>query len=176
MLAYEITSGQQVSGLIHVQRATATPSGNKVQVRMHAVALNYRDLMIAGGTYLSTGEKPVIPCSDGAGEVVAIGEQVVRFRVGDRVVASFFPDWIDGDPTPSNTRATLGADSDGVLAEEVVLNEDSLVAIPEMLSYTEAATLPCAGVTAWNALFVEGKLKAGDTVLLLESRSGTMTT
>ena len=167
MKAYEITSGPQMTGLIEVQRTTTAPAGKEVQVRMHAVALNYRDLMIAEGSYLSTGEKPVIPCSDGAGEVVAVGEQVTRFRVGDRVVASFFPDWIDGAPTPSNTKATLGADQDGVLAEEVVLQEDALVAIPDQLSYAEAATLPCAGVTAWNALFVEGQLKAGDSVLLL---------
>lgn len=116
------------------------------------------------------GEKPVIPCSDGAGEVVAIGEQVTRVRVGDRVVTSFFPDWFDGDPTATNTQATLGADRDGVLAEEVVLHEDSLVAIPDQLSYAEAATMPYAGVTAWNALFVEGNLKAGDSVLLLGTR------
>jgi NADPH:quinone reductase-like Zn-dependent oxidoreductase len=116
MLTYEITSGPQMTGLIQVRRATAAPVGKEVQVRMRAVALNYRDLMIAEGSYLSTGEKPVIPCSDGAGEVVAVGAQVTRFRVGDRVVTSFFPDWIDGRPTPSNTKATLGADRDGVLA------------------------------------------------------------
>jgi NADPH:quinone reductase-like Zn-dependent oxidoreductase len=167
MLTYEITSGPQMTGLIQVRRATAAPVGKEVQVRMRAVSLNYRDLMIAEGSYLSTGEKPVIPCSDGAGEVVAVGAQVTRFRVGDRVVTSFFPDWIDGRPTPSNTKATLGADRDGVLAEEVVLHEDGLVAIPDQMSYAEAATLPCAGVTAWNAMFVEGQLKAGDSVLLL---------
>ena len=167
MLAYEITSGPQMPGLIQVQRTTAAPVGKEVQIRMRAVALNFRDLMIAEGSYLSTSEKSVIPCSDGAGEVVAVGATVTRFRVGDRVMSSFFPDWIDGSPTPSNTKATMGADRDGVLAEQVVLHEDALVAIPEQLSYTEAATLPCAGVTAWNALFVEGQLKAGDSVLLL---------
>ncbi len=167
MKAYQIKAGQQIAGLGQVQRSISAPAAHDVHVRIHAVSLNYRDLMIADGKYLSTGDGPVIPCSDGAGEVIAVGAQVTRFRVGDRVAASFFPDWVNGAPTPQNTANALGAVVDGMLAEEVLVHEEALVAIPAHLSYVEAATLPCAGVTAWNSLFVEGGLRAGDSVLLL---------
>jgi NADPH:quinone reductase-like Zn-dependent oxidoreductase len=167
MLAYQIKAGQQIAGLEQVQRSISAPAAHEVHVRIHAVSLNYRDLMVADGKYLSTGDASVIPCSDGAGEVIAIGEEVTRFRVGDRVAASFFPEWVSGAPTPQNTAGALGAARDGMLAEEVVLHEDALVTIPAHLNYVEAATLPCAGVTAWNSLFVEGGLRPGDSVLLL---------
>lgn len=167
MKAYQINAGQQIAGLEQVEHAIAAPSERQVRVRIHAVSLNYRDLMIADGKYLSTGNVPVIPCSDGAGEVVAIGTGVTRFAVGDRVAASFFPDWIDGGPTAQKTSISLGGTADGMLAEEVIMHEEALVAIPAHLDYAEAATLPCAAVTAWNALFVEGGLRAGDSVLLL---------
>lgn len=167
MQAYQIQSGQHISGLTLVQRDIAAPTDYEVQVRVNAVSLNYRDLMVVDGSYFNTGDAPVIPCSDGAGEVIAIGAQVTRFRVGDRVTAAFFPEWTSGAPTPQNTLGALGGAADGMLAEVVVLHENALVAIPGHLSYIEAATIPCAGITAWNTLFVEGKLKAGDSVLLL---------
>ena len=167
MKAYQITSGQQIAGLQQVERPIAAPGAYDVQVRIDAVSLNYRDLMIANGNYLRAGDAPVIPCSDGAGEVVAVGSQVSRFGVGDRVAAAFFPDWIDGAPTQQKTACALGAGVDGMLAENVLVHEDALVAIPDHLSYVEAATLPCAALTAWNALFVEGRLRPGDSVLLL---------
>lgn len=167
MQAYQIKAGQQIAGLNLVQSSISAPTAHEVHVRVHAVSLNYRDLLIADGKYPFMGDGPVIPCSDGAGEVIAIGAQVTRFRVGDRVAASFFPNWVHGAPTPQSTAGALGAAVDGVLAEEVVLHEDALVAIPSHLSYAEAATIPCAGVTAWNSLFVEGGLRAGDSVLLL---------
>ncbi|PRC92804.1 zinc-dependent alcohol dehydrogenase family protein [Solimicrobium silvestre] len=167
MQAYQIKAGQQIAGLEVVQRTLSAPTGHEVQVRIHAVSLNYRDLMIVNGSYRVTSENPVIPCSDGAGEVIAVGAQVTRFKVGDRVAASFFPEWINGNPTTQNTAGALGAAVNGMLAEEVILSEDALVAIPKHLTYVEAATIPCAGVTAWNSLFVEGGLRAGDSVLLL---------
>lgn len=167
MQAYQIKAGQQIAGLEQVQRNIPALAAREVQVRVHAVSLNYRDLMIADGKYLSTADASVIPCSDGAGEVIAVGPQVTRCRVGDRVAASFFPQWIDGPSSQQHTAAALGGSVDGMLAEEVVLNEEALVAIPRHLSFAEAATIPCAGVTAWNALFVEGGLKPGDCVLLL---------
>ena len=167
MKAYLIKAGQKIAGLKQVQRELSAPAAHEVLVRMRAVSLNYRDLMVADGRYLRAGDNPVIPCSDGAGEVIAIGAQVTRFSVGDRVIASFFPKWIHGAPTLQNTADALGAAVDGMLAEETVLHESALVAMPEHLSYVEAATLPCAGVTAWNSLFVEGDLRAGDSVLLL---------
>ncbi len=167
MQAYQIKAGQQITGLKRVQRSISAPAAHEVHIRIHAVSLNYRDLMIADGKYLSTGDVSVIPCSDGAGEVLAVGDDVTRFHVGDRVAASFFPDWVNGAPTPQNTASALGAAVDGMLAEEVVLHENALVSIPAHLSYVEASTIPCAGVTAWNSLFVEGGLRAGDSVLLL---------
>ncbi len=167
MQAYHIKAGQQIAGLEQVKRSVSAPAAHEVHIRIHAVSLNYRDLMVADGRYLSTGDAPVVPCSDGAGEVLAVGNEVTPFRIGDRVAASFFPDWINGAPTPKNTASALGATADGMLAEEVVLHEDALISIPTHLSYVEAATIPCAGVTAWNSLFVEGGLGAGDSVLLL---------
>jgi len=167
MHAYQIKAGQQIAGLESVQRKVAAPAAHEVRVSIHAVSLNYRDLMVAEGKYPGTADKAVIPCSDGAGEVIAVGEQVTRFRVGDRVAASFFPDWIEGSPTRLNTAVSPGGAIDGMLAEEAVLREDALVAIPKYLSYAEAAAIPCAGVTAWNALFATGDIKPGDSVLLL---------
>jgi NADPH:quinone reductase-like Zn-dependent oxidoreductase len=167
MQAYQIQSGQKIAGLERVQRQSATLAAYEVRVRVHAVSLNYRDLMIADGSYLSTGDGPVIPVSDGAGEVIEVGPGVTRLRIGDRVAASFFPDWISGMPTAQTTSRALGAVADGMLAEEVVLHESAWVTIPAHMDYAEASTLPCAGVTAWNALFVEGRLRAGDSVLLL---------
>jgi NADPH:quinone reductase-like Zn-dependent oxidoreductase len=167
MQAYQIQSGQKIAGLERVQRQSAPLAAQDVRVRVHAVSLNYRDLMIADGSYLSTGDGPVIPTSDGAGEVIEVGAGVTRLRVGDRVAASFFPDWIDGAPTPPTTNRALGAVTNGMLAEEVVLHEHAWVKIPAHMDYVEASTLPCAGMTAWNALFVEGGLRAADSVLLL---------
>jgi NADPH:quinone reductase-like Zn-dependent oxidoreductase len=137
-------------------------------VRVHAVSLNYRDLMVARGNYLVNVDDPVIPCSDGAGEVLAVGAGVSRLQVGDRVAASFFPYWQDGPTGPDKIRHSLGGDIDGMLAEEVVLPEDALVKIPSAMSYVDASTMPCAGVTAWNAIFESSNgIRPGDTVLLL---------
>jgi NADPH:quinone reductase-like Zn-dependent oxidoreductase len=109
---------------------------------------------------------PIIPVSDGAGEVVATGAGVTRFKPGDKVVAAFMPDWVNGPPDEENTRTALGGGGVGLLAEQAVLPEHGLVPIPSHLSALEAATLPCAGVTAWNALFENGRVKPGDTVLV----------
>lgn len=167
MQAYQIKPGHQFSTLALAERPSPALAAHDVRVRVHAVSLNYRDLMVADGKYLGTHDTPLVPCSDGAGEVIEIGSQVTRFRVGERVAASFFPGWISGDPTPTTIAAALGGSVDGMLAEEVVAHEEALVTIPAHLSYAEAATLPCAAVTAWNSLFVVGGLQAGDSVLLL---------
>ncbi|WP_243287730.1 zinc-dependent alcohol dehydrogenase family protein [Geothrix terrae] len=167
MKTYQITSGRGITSLELVERELAAPGPNQVRVRIRAVALNYRDLMIADGTYLSASPAPVVPASDAAGEVVAVGPGVTRFRVGDRVASTFFPRWIHGRPTPANTAGALGAVADGVLAEAALFHEEALVEVPAHLDFREAASIPCAGVTAWNSLFVEGRLKAGDSVLLL---------
>jgi NADPH:quinone reductase-like Zn-dependent oxidoreductase len=128
-----------------------------VLIRVHAVSLNYRDLMVVKGQYNTRMALPRVPCSDGAGEVVAVGEGVGRVRVGDRVCGIFMQRWLEGPLTAEKSKAALGGDVDGMLAEYVLLSEDGVVHFPEHLSYEEAATLPCAGVTAWNALHFAGE-------------------
>jgi NADPH:quinone reductase-like Zn-dependent oxidoreductase len=128
-----------------------------VLIKVHAVSLNYRDLMMVKGFYNPKMALPRIPCSDGAGEVAAIGEGVNRVRVGDRICGIFMQRWLDGPPNAEKSKAALGGDVDGMLAEYVLLDQDGVVLFPEHLSYEEAATLPCAGVTAWNALHQAGE-------------------
>lgn len=166
MQAYQIVPGKHLEGLSRIPVRTRKLGPHEVRIAIHAVSLNFRDLMVSHATYPVAGAQPPVPCSDGAGEVIAVGEQATRWRAGDRVMASFFPNWIDGEPSPVKTKGALGADIDGMLSQEVVLHEDALVRIPAHLSYNEAATLPCAAVTAWNALFMEGRLKPGSSVLL----------
>src|SRR5258707_783803 len=151
MFAYPIRQ----FGVDHLQRVelpTLQIAPGMVLIKVHTVSLNYRDLMMVKGFYNPKMALPRIPCSDGAGEVAAIGEGVSRVRVGDRVCGIFMQRWLDGRPTAEKSKAALGGDVDGMLAEYVLLAEDSVVLFPEHLSYEEAATLPCAGVTAWNAL------------------------
>jgi NADPH:quinone reductase-like Zn-dependent oxidoreductase len=140
-----------------------------VRVRIRATSLNYRDLLVASGTYARGGppRRPLVPLSDGAGEVVEVGPGVTRLRPGDRVAGAFFQRWVDGPFDAEKGASALGGAVDGVLAEEVVLEADGAVKFPEHLTFEEAATLPCAGVTAWVGLFVLGRLKAGETVLAM---------
>jgi len=168
MRAYQILPGNNIDGLQCVDFPERELAPGEVRMRVHAVSLNYRDLMVASGNYLVNVDDPIIPCSDGAGEVLAVGSGVTRLQVGDRVAGSFFPHWHDGRSTPEKIRHALGGDVDGMLAEEVILHEDALVKIPPQLSFVEASTMPCAGVTAWNAIFVSSNaIQPGDTVLLL---------
>ena len=143
------------------------PGPDEVIVRMHAVSLNYRDLMLVQGKYDPNVQKPRVPCSDGAGEVIACGTAVTAFKVGDRVVAPFFLDWQEGPPTAAAAASALGGAVDGTLTTYQVFPAKALVAIPSEMSFEEAATLPCAAVTAWNALVDIGNVSAKDTVLLL---------
>jgi NADPH:quinone reductase-like Zn-dependent oxidoreductase len=136
-----------------------------VLVKIHAVSLNYRDLMMVKGVYNPKLRLPRIPCSDGAGEVAAVGDGVSAWKTGDRVCGIFMQNWIDGPPTPAKVKGALGGDIDGMLAEFVVLKESGLVRIPEHLSFEEAATLPCAAVTAWNAI-AAGNLQTNATMLM----------
>lgn len=167
MKAYEIAKGcTGLDGLSMVEREQGEPSPSQVLVRVHASSLNYRDLAIIAGQYIGGSvQRNTIPLSDGAGEVVAVGTAVDRFKVGDRVAGTFFQGWIDGVPTPA--RAALGSPLDGMLAEYVVLDQAGLVAVPGHLSFEQGATLPCAALTAWNALMFTGRIKPGDTVLTL---------
>jgi NADPH:quinone reductase-like Zn-dependent oxidoreductase len=142
------------------------PRRGEVLVKIRAVSLNYRDLLIVQGLYNPKMQLPRIPASDGAGEVVAVGEGVTRVKPGDRVAGIFMQNWIDGPADAAKIRGALGGEIDGVLAEFAVLREDGVVRFPEHLSYEEAATLPCAAVTAWNAVVHAGDVKAGDFVLI----------
>ena len=144
------------------------PAPREVVVKFHAASLNYRDLLFAAGLYNPRPHLPAVPLSDGAGEITALGEGVTQWKVGDRVCPSFFQGWIEGPRTAHKSHSALGAgERDGVLRESGAFHEDGLVRIPGDLSYEEAATLPCAAVTAWHALVSVGQIKAGDTVLTL---------
>ena len=167
MQIYVISPGAGIAGLQRQSRPQEPLGSKDVRVGMRAVALNYRDLLVARAEYMTPGGEPLIPCSDGAGEVLAVGTEVARFRVGDRVAGSFYPLWIDGEPTSDKVARGLGGGRDGVLAEEVVLHEDAWFHIPAHFNFAEAATIPCAGVTAWNALFVAGAVQRGASVLIL---------
>ncbi|KFL52473.1 NADPH:quinone oxidoreductase [Burkholderia pyrrocinia] len=167
MHAWQVKPGDGAAGLRRID-ATRRPVGpTDVVVKIHSAGLNYRDLMFARGDYLGIGKDALIPVADGAGEVVETGRDVTRFKPGDRVINTYFPRWIDGPPTPQKVSGSPGAQFDGVLAEHFVSDEAALVAIPAHLDYDEAATLSCAGITAWNALFADGGAGPGSTVVLL---------
>src|SRR5271156_2078066 len=155
-----------IDNLELVERPTPQPSHGQVLVRIRAVSLNYRDLLVVLGKYNPRLALPRILCSDGAGEVVALGDGVKRVTIGQRVAGIFMQNWIDGPPDAAKQRGALGGDIDGMLAEYVVLDEAGVVEIPDHLSWEEAATLPCAGVTAWNAVVHAGCVKSGDTVVI----------
>jgi len=144
------------------------PGAGEVVVAVRACSLNHRDLNIVSGNYTRNAVKPgAIPLSDGAGEVIAVGQDVTRWKPGDRVAPIFVQRWLGGNPLPEYMPSALGGPSDGVLAEQIVLNAEGLVRIPSHMSFEEAATLPCAAVTAWNAVFVKGALQPGQTVVTL---------
>lgn len=168
MKLYEILKGStSLDSLKITERDTPEPGPGQVLVRVRATTLNYRDQAVITGHYFGgVLQRNTIPLSDGAGEVAAIGSGVTSFEKGDRVAGTFFQGWVDGRPQPGSY-AALGSPLDGMLAEYVVLHEDGLVKLPDHLSFEEGAALPCAAVTAWNALCVSGRLKAGDSVLAM---------
>ena len=154
-----------IERLVLEQLPQPHPERGEVLVKVHAVSLNYRDLLMVRGHYNPKLPLPRIPCSDGAGEVVEIGDDVKAVKVGQRVAGIFMQNWLDGPPTAERSRGALGGDIDGMLAEYVVLPQSGVVGIPDHLSFAEAATLPCAGVTAWNALTNAGQIMPGEVVL-----------
>ncbi len=166
MKAYEI----QAFGFENIKlvdHAEPRPGPLEVVLKMRAWSLNYRDLMVAKGQYNPRLKMPAVPLSDGVGEVVATGDGVSRVKVGDRVAGCFMPKWIAGEIDETKARSSLGGGGPaGMLAEYVAISEEGVVHVPEHLSDEEAATLPCAAVTAWHALVPEGHLKSGDTVLV----------
>ena len=166
MKAYEIQAGFGLDKLVQVERPDPTPGPMQVRVRVRATSLNSRDLMMVEGRYNPRQKLPLIPNSDAAGVVDAVGPGVTRVKPGDRVMSLFSQAWSAGEPTRAAQVSTLGGPLDGALADTVLLHEDGAVPTPAHLTDEEAATLPCAAVTAWSALVTHGALKAGDTVLL----------
>jgi NADPH:quinone reductase-like Zn-dependent oxidoreductase len=167
MRAYAIEQFGDVKGLKIVDRAEPKIGARQVLVRIHAASLNYRDLVVLRGQYDRNPQLGRIPLSDGAGEVISVGSEVTRFKPGDWVAGCFFQGWISGRFRSEFHRTALGGPIDGVMAELVAFSEEGLVPVPSYLTLIEAATLPCAGLTAWQALVVRGKLAAGESVLLL---------
>ncbi|WP_327090095.1 NAD(P)-dependent alcohol dehydrogenase [Nonomuraea sp. NBC_01738] len=163
---YRIEELGDVEGIVLGQEPMPVPGATEIVVRMRAVSLNKRDLMLLDGTYPMKARDRVVPLSDGAGEVVAVGERVTRFAVGDRVMGGYWPKWVSGRIGPEHFDQ-FGATLDGMLAEHTVMDEQWAVAVPEGLSWAEAAALPCAGLTAWTSLTGGAPLRPGDTVLTL---------
>jgi len=160
------TNGDAPAALRLVDAPVKQPGETEVLVRLRAWSLNRRDLYVQRGQYPGPRRPVLVPLSDGVGEVVACGSRVTRFKTGQRVAGIFFQQWLSGRPRPADMSTSLGGGVDGMLSQFVTLDENGLVGIPDYLSDEEAATLPCAGVTVWNALVTRGRTQPGDDVLL----------
>lgn len=167
MKAWQIVSDGGIDALTLADTALPEPGPGEVRVRIEASSVNYRDLMTVKDPVARNLPYPRVPNSDGAGTVTAVGPAVTGVEVGDRVASCFFQDWLDGPCSQAAMASALGGALDGVLAQEVVLRATGVIPVPGHLSVAEAACLPCAGLTAWNALVDTGRVTAGDTVLLL---------
>jgi len=166
MKVMEIQGGFGLENLKLVQRPRPVPGPGQVLLRMKAASLNYRDLLTVQGAYNPKQPLPLIPFSDGVGEVAALGQGMQRLELGQRVAPIFCQGWLGGQPTIERLRSTLGGPLDGTLAQYMVVDQEGVVPVPDYLDHVEAAALPCAAVTAWTALVTEGRVKAGDTVLV----------
>jgi NADPH:quinone reductase-like Zn-dependent oxidoreductase len=165
MKVYELQGPDGIDGMRVVEKPIPTPGPGQVLVRLKTATLNYRDLLTVKGGYGSRQKFPLIPLSDGASVVEAVGADVTRLRAGDRVIGSFFEGWVGGDPDETKMHTALGGALDGVLAEYRLFPADALIKTPEHLTEAEAASLPCAGLTAWSAVVKLGNVKPGQTVL-----------
>jgi NADPH:quinone reductase-like Zn-dependent oxidoreductase len=166
MKACQLIAQTGLAALQQVEVPIPAPGPGQVLVRVHATSLNYRDQMVADGRYGKV-PWPLVPLSDGAGEIAAVGQGVARWKTGDRVAGAFFQGWITGPFRREHMATALGGALPGMLADYVVLSEHGVVAVPAHLDFIAAATLPCAGLTAWHALVTAGKISAAETVLLL---------
>lgn len=171
MRVFELRQATGIDSLTLAERADPRPGPGQVLVRMRAASLNYRDLIVVTGGYGPGLPLPLVPLSDGAGEVVEVGAGVKRVKPGDRVAGTFFQRWVTGPITDEAAATALGGAIDGVLAELVVFEEDGVVHVPEHLTWEEAACLPCAALTAWNAMFESGAVRPGE-VLLTQGTGG----
>jgi NADPH:quinone reductase-like Zn-dependent oxidoreductase len=165
MRAWQVQDEWGIDHLRQVDLPVPRPGPGQVVVRMKAASLNYRDLLTVQGKG-GTRKLPLVPFSDGAGEVGAVGEGVTRVAIGDRVCPLFFQTWFEGGPSAEKRARPLGGPLPGVLQDEMLVSAEGVSKVPSHLSYEEAATLPCAGLTAWRALMVEGNLRPGQTVLV----------
>lgn len=167
MKVFQLQNNWSIEHLTLAERPEPQVGPGQVLLRMQAASLNFRDLVVLQRGYGAlTGTLPLIPVSDGVGEVVAVGAGVSRVAVGDRVCPMFTQGWIGGEPTMERLSASLGGPLDGVMAEYMVLSEQGVAKVPAYLSDEEAATLPCAALTAWSAIVTEGRVKPGDRVLV----------
>ena len=167
MRVFQIEADWGLANLRLSERPKPDPGPGQVLIEMRIAALNARDLIVPERGYgRATGELPLIPVSDGVGEVVATGPGVARVAVGDRVCPTFFQNWIAGQPTPAAFASALGGPLDGVMADYVCLSQDGVVKVPAYLTDAEAATLPCAAMTGWSAIVTHGHTRAGDRVLV----------
>lgn len=169
MQSYRLTQFGNIDHLVILPEPIPQPQAREVLVKIRATSLNYRDLAIMNGQYTLPSSAGHIPLSDAAGEIVQVGERVERFKVGDRVVNTFMPRWFGGKFQASSRDELYGSDRDGWLTEYKVVSEESLLLLPDYLTFEQGATLPCAAVTAWAALNGDKPVKAGDTVLTLGS-------
>ncbi|MFK8068565.1 MAG: NAD(P)-dependent alcohol dehydrogenase [Gammaproteobacteria bacterium] len=167
MQAYQVETDKGIDAIKKVEVPVPKLKDDEVLVEMKACSLNYRDTLIPLGGYPRNDTRPVIPLSDGAGIVVEVGKSVSTIKPGDRVTGNFFQDWVTGSVEEKGLCSALGGGIDGTLAEHFVLKEHGTIFIPENMSFEAASTLPCAAVTAWQALVSLGNIKAGDTILLL---------
>jgi len=165
--AVRTNGGASINDLVFDEVRVPEPGAGQVLVAIKAVSLNFRDLAVVTGRYPRNASQPTIIASDASGEVVAVGDGVRDLQTGDRVAGSFFQKWIHGPFAREYGASALGGGIDGVLTQFRVFDQEGLLRIPEHLSYQEGATLPCAGLTAWNALVPTTHVQAGDTVLLL---------
>lgn len=166
MNAWQVISNGGIAALAQAELDKPQPLPHQIIVRVRAVSLNYRDLLHVLG-FVDMDRWPLVPCSDGAGEVVAVGESVTRFKVGDRVAGTFFQRWNSGAITAPVMESALGGRLSGMLTQHVSLSEEGAVPVPADWSFEQAATLPCAALTAWHALVSKGRVAAGETVLVL---------
>jgi NADPH:quinone reductase-like Zn-dependent oxidoreductase len=166
MKVFEIQGGFGLDKLRLAERPQPAPGPGQVLLKLEAVSLNYRDLLVVKGLYNPKMKLPRIPVSDGAGRITAVGPGVTRVKAGQRVCGLFMPDWVEGELNDTRARSALGGGVDGLLAEYAVLPETGVISVPEHLTAEEAATLPCAAVTAWNGLVEAGRVRPGETVLV----------
>lgn len=164
MKAMQINKPGGLDNLNSVESDIPEPQADQVRVRWHATSLNYHDYLVAAGAIPVDDGR--VPMSDGAGVIDAVGENVTQWQTGDKVMSLFFPEWIDGEPSAATTSTIAGENTDGFAQEYSCVSQQSLTTIPDEYSFAQAASLPCAALTAWRGLIVEGGLKAGDKVLV----------